>query len=126
MVGTEISARQPRNARRRRKRRAGVPNKLTELLPVVEGAEWGAAMKALPSDRHRMFVLSLYQVRPGHGAQVRAAKLAGFGTSTSSPASWAAISPRLAHDEKIQAALAEEDQKRIRASAPRAIRGWLT
>jgi hypothetical protein len=79
-------------------------------------------MAALRSDRHRAFVLALYQVPPGYGAHVKAAKLAGFGTSTSSAKSWSVIATRLAHDEKILAALHEEDQKRIRASAPRAIR----
>jgi phage terminase small subunit len=79
-------------------------------------------MKVLPSDRHRAFVLALYQIKPGYGAHVTAAKLAGFGSSTSSPKSWSVIASRLAHDEKILAALHEEDQKHIRASAPRAVR----
>ena len=79
-------------------------------------------MKALPSDRHRAFVLSLYQIKPGHGAHVTAAKLAGFGTSTTSPQSWSVIASRLAHDERILAAIYEQDQVHIRASAPRAVR----
>jgi hypothetical protein len=66
--------------------------------------------------------LSLYQVRPGYGAHVKAPKMAGFGTSTSSAKSWSVIASQLAHDEKILEALHEEDQKRIRASAPRAVR----
>ena len=106
----------------RRSLQRGTPNQLAEPLPVVDGTEWGPAMKALPSDRHRAFVLALYQVKPGHGSHVAAAKLAGFGTSTSSPGSWSVIACRLAHDERIMAALHEEDKKRIRASAPRAIR----
>jgi phage terminase small subunit len=105
-----------------KRRPRGVPNPLPEPLPSIEDTDFGPAMKALRSDRHRMFVLALYSVRPGHGAQVRAAKAAGFGTTTTSPQSWSVIASRLAHDEKIQAALAEEDQKRIRASAPRAVR----
>lgn len=109
-------------AKRRRKPKRGIPNTLAEPLPEVEGAEWGPAMKALPSDRHRAFVLALYQIKPGYGAHVAAARLAGFGTSTSSTKSWSVIASRLAHDEKILSALHEEDQKRIRASAPRAIR----
>jgi hypothetical protein len=101
------------NTRQRRKRGMGVPNKLDPSLAAAlagddTGAEWGPAMKALPSDRHRAFVLALYQI--------------GFGTSRSSAHSWSAIATRLAHDERILAALYEEDQKRIRASAPRAIR----
>src|ERR1700688_2918379 len=92
-------------APRRRKRRRGVPNDLAEPLPTVEGTEWGPAMKALASDRHRAFVLALYQIKPGYGAHVTAAKMAGFGTSTSSAKSWSVIASRLAHDEKILAAL---------------------
>jgi hypothetical protein len=105
-----------------RKRPKGIPNQLPEPLPMVDGTEWGPAMAALKSDRHRAFVLALYQIPPGYGAHVKAAKLAGFGTSTSSAKSWSVIASMLAHDTKILAALFEEDQKRIRASAPRAIR----
>jgi hypothetical protein len=108
--------------RRRRKGKPGKLNTLPEPLPDVEGADWGPKMLALPSDRHRAFVLALYEVPRGHGAQVRAAKRAGFGTSTSSAASWAAIASRLAHSDGILDALREEDERRIRASAPRAIR----
>jgi hypothetical protein len=107
---------------RRTKGPNGKPNRLSEPLPVVDGTEWGAAMKALASDKHRMFVLGLYQVRQGYGAHVKAAKAAGFGTETSSAKSWSVIASRLAHDEKILAAIREEDEKRIRSSAPRAIR----
>jgi hypothetical protein len=99
----------------------GIPRKVAPL-PSVDGTEWGPCMKALKSDRHRMFVLALYQIPPGYGANVKAAKIAGFGTMTSSAKSWSVIATRLAHDEAILAALHEEDQKRIRASAPRAIR----
>jgi hypothetical protein len=95
---------------RRRKQTTGARNKLDPAIAEAlagddTGAEWGPAMKALPSDRHRAFVL-----------------LAGFGSATSSAHSWSTIAARLAHDERILAALFEEDQKRIRASAPRAIR----
>ncbi|MFD0613110.1 hypothetical protein ACFQZO_23520 [Bradyrhizobium sp. GCM10027634] len=79
-------------------------------------------MKALPTDRHRAFVRCLYQVKPGHGAQVKAARMAGWGSPTSNAKTMAAIASRLAHDERVQRALYEEDQKRIRATAPRAIR----
>lgn len=55
-------------------------------LPAVSvgGPEWGPAMNAL-TEKQRRFVLALYQVKPGHGAQVKAAKLAGYGTPRSSP-----------------------------------------
>jgi phage terminase small subunit len=87
----------------------------------VNEPEWGPAMRAL-NEKQRRFVLALYQVKPGYGAQVRAARLAGYGTPSSSPESWAALASRLIHDEKIQAALREHDQKVLRAAAPRALR----
>jgi phage terminase small subunit len=101
------------------KRPRGKRRELAPLEPV--DAQDGAAMKALPSDRHRAFVRALYQVKPGHGANVKAAKLAGFGSPTSTPQSMATIASRLAHDERVLAAIREEDEKRIRSSAPRAI-----
>ena len=96
--------------------------KRRELAPLesVDAID-GPAMKALPGDRHRAFVRALYQVKPGHGANVKAAKLAGFGSPSSSAQSMATIASRLAHDERVLAAIREEDEKRIRASAPRAI-----
>jgi phage terminase small subunit len=93
-----------------------------ELLPIDQAeVEDGPAMKALPTDRHRAFVRALYQVKPGHGAQVKAARMAGWGSPTSTPKTMSVIASRLAHDPRVQAALYEEDQKRIRATAPRAI-----
>ncbi|MEH2570253.1 hypothetical protein [Bradyrhizobium sp. AZCC 2289] len=97
-------------------------SKRRELAPLdaVDAID-GPKMKALPTDRHRAFVRALYQVKPGHGANSKAARLAGFGTPNSSNQSIATIASRLAHDERVLEAIAEEDQKRIRASAPRAI-----
>jgi hypothetical protein len=102
-----------------RKRVKGKRRDLAPLDPV--DAIDGPMMKALPTDRHRAFVRALYQVKPGFGAQSKAAKLAGWGQPLSSPASMATIASRLAHDERVLAAIREEDEKRIRSSAPRAI-----
>lgn len=94
-----------------------------ELAPLESvDAQDGPAMKALPSDRHRAFVRALYQVKPGHGMYVKAAKLAGFGSPTSTPQSMATIASRLKSDERVIAAISEEDQKHIRGAAPRALR----
>jgi hypothetical protein len=98
----------------------GKRRELAPLEPV--DAEDGPKMKALPTDRHRAFVRAMYQVKPGHGAAVRAAKLSGFGTPGSTPQSMATIASRLTHDKRVQEAFAEQDQLYIRASAPRAIR----
>jgi hypothetical protein len=103
--------------------RKPVNGKRRELAPLEPiDAKDGPAMAALPTERHRAFVRAMYQVKPGHGAAVRAAKLAGFGTPESSPQSMATIASRLTHDSRIQAAFAEQDQLYIRAGAPRAIR----
>ena len=106
------------------KQKRGKRRELAPLEPV--DAQDGPAMKALPTDRHRAFVRAMYQVKPGHGAAVRAAKLAGFGTPTSTPQSMATIASRLTHDQRVQEAFAEHDQLYIRASAPRAIRSLLS
>src|ERR1700686_2463948 len=93
-----------------------------ELAPLEPlDAKDGPSMLALPTDRHRAFVRALYTVRPGHGARVKAAKLAGFGCPTSSPQSMATIASRLSHDERVLDAIREEDEKHIRSSGPRAI-----
>jgi hypothetical protein len=102
-----------------RKQPKGKRRELAPLEPI--DAQDGPAMLALPTDRHRAFVRALYQVKPGHGANVKAAKLAGWGQPLSSPQSMATIASRLAHDERVLAAIREEDEKRIRSSAPRAI-----
>jgi hypothetical protein len=101
------------------KRSRGKRRELEPLEPV--DAKDGPKMAALPTDRHRAFVRALYTVRPGHGAAVKAAKLAGFGTPESSPQSMATIASRLKSDQRVLEALEEEDKKYIRASAPRAI-----
>jgi phage terminase small subunit len=101
------------------KRPKGKRRELAPLEPV--DAQDGPAMLALPTDRHRAFVRALYAVRPGHGARVKAAKLAGWGCPNSSAQSMATIASRLSHDERMLAAIAEEDQKFIRSSAPRAM-----
>jgi hypothetical protein len=102
------------------KRKRARRRELEPLEPIE--AKDGPKMQALPSDRHRAFVRAMYQVKPGHGAAVRAAKLAGFGTPTSTPQSMATIASRLTHDPRVQEGFAEQDQLYIRASAPRAIR----
>lgn len=102
------------------KRPRGKRRELAPLEPI--DAQDGPAMKALPTERHRAFVRALYTVRPGHGANVKAAKLAGFGTPQSTPQTMATIASRLAHDDRVLAAVREQDERHIRSSAPRALR----
>lgn len=94
-----------------------------DLVPIDEiDAKDGPKMRALPSDRHRSFVRALYQVRPGHGAQVKAARLAGFGTETSTPQSMAVIASRLMHDERVLEAIREFGERFIRGASPIALK----
>jgi hypothetical protein len=74
------------DARTPRKRPKGKRRELELLEPI--DAKDGPAMLALPTDRHRAFVRALYTIRPGHGARVKAAKLAGFGCETSTRRAW--------------------------------------
>jgi hypothetical protein len=101
---------------------------ISETLPVksepvlAEPESWGPAMAALPSDRHRAFVLALFEVKPGYGANVAAAKLAGFGKPTSTAKTMSVIACRPGHDPRILDAMHETGLKIIRNSAPGAIR----
>jgi phage terminase small subunit len=106
-----------------RGRVAGRPRNelLPDLLEAVRGSDWGPAMAAL-DDRRRAFVLALYEIPRGHGAATQAARLAGFGTAQSSALSMAAQASKLMHNPRVIEALAEEDKRRIRSAAPRAIR----
>jgi hypothetical protein len=101
------------------KRSRGKRRELTPLEPV--DAEDGPAMKALPTDRHRIFVRALFTVRPGHGRNVKAAKLAGFGLPTSTPQSMATIASRLAHDERVLEAMREHGERFLRSVTPSAL-----
>ncbi|MGA8696884.1 MAG: hypothetical protein WB689_24215 [Xanthobacteraceae bacterium] len=79
--------------------------------------EWGSigqAMRALPNNQWRAFVEFYLLEKPGHGAQTRAARRAGFGNASSSPLNMARIASRLMRDDRIQAALSEEARKIIR------------
>jgi phage terminase small subunit len=107
----------------RRKGKPGIPNKIPlGLAEALTGTKWGPAMAALANDKQRAFVLCLYEVPRGNGAAPAAARMAGFGTSTSSDCSMRVNAFRLMHNPRILAAIAEEDIRRIKTSAPRAIR----
>ena len=87
--------------------------------------ELGPAMKALPNDRWRMFVELYLLEKPGHGAQTRAARRAGFGHPSTKPVNMARIASRLMSDDRIIAALSEEARKIVRSSAPEAARALI-
>jgi phage terminase small subunit len=80
----------------------------------------GPAMVSLANDRQRAFVDALFAVPPGHGAMAAAARVAGYEQST--PHVLTATANRLMRDPKIQAAIAEETKRRLRAAGPAAVK----
>ncbi len=84
-------------------------------------AQLGPAMQALPNEKWRRFVVALFSLKPGYGSHVAAARIAGFGTPATKPATMAVVAHEIAHDPRTQAAIAEETQKRIRTSSPAAL-----
>jgi hypothetical protein len=87
--------------------------------------ELGPAMRALSNNRHRAFVEFLLLEPPGHGAQTRAARRAGFGHARTTPLNMARIASRLMRDDRIVAAIAEEARKIVRGGAPEAAKALL-
>lgn len=84
-------------------------------------AEWGPKMAALPTDKMRGFVVGLFLAPKKRGAPIYAARVAGYGTDTSSNKSLGVMAARLMADERVQDAIAEESHKRLRGLAPSAI-----
>ncbi|MET4345515.1 hypothetical protein [Bradyrhizobium sp. RT9a] len=84
----------------------------------------GPAMRALPNDQWRAFCHELVTGKPGHGRYARAARAAGFGKE-STTTNVAKIAWRLAHDERMLAAIAEESRKYLRGSHPEAVAALL-
>ena len=76
--------------------------------------ELSPALRALPNSQWRDFVQFYLLEKPGHGAQTRAARRAGFGTADTTPLNMARIASRLMHDDRIIAALSEEARKIVR------------
>jgi phage terminase small subunit len=94
-------------------------------LGRVDWGELGPCMRALPNDRWRSFVEHLVMSAGEHGAQAAAARKAGFGTARSRPLTIARIASRLARDERVLAAIAEESRKVLRLGAPAAARALI-
>jgi phage terminase small subunit len=83
------------------------------MMQVPADYKLGRAMLAL-NDRQRAFVVALLET--GGANYTKAAMMAGYGTPSSSSASMNVIASRLAHDDRIQAAMLEEAQKRLGAN----------
>jgi hypothetical protein len=78
-------------------------------------------MRALPNDKWRRFVCALYDAPLKRGRVLWAARTAGIGKDTSSNKCVGVIAARMLHDDRVQAAIAEESQRRLRAMPPEAI-----
>jgi hypothetical protein len=89
--------------------------------PAQDWGQLGPAMRALPNDAWRTFchALATDRGRP-HGCYARAARAAGFGKD-STTTNVAKIAWRMAHDDRMIAAIAEESRKYLRAGHPKAV-----
>jgi hypothetical protein len=85
----------------------------------------GEHMRALPNNKWRNFVEFLLLEKPGYGAQVNAARRAGFGNARTTPLNMARIASRLMADPRIQAALAEAARKIVRGGSVEAANALL-
>jgi phage terminase small subunit len=79
----------------------------------------GAAMRALPTDQMRRFVLA-FVADGGRGSYARVYKAAGYVAKNPRVDGW-----KLAHDDRVQAAIAEESKKLLRGAHPLAVRALL-
>lgn len=96
--------------------------KQRQIAPVEHAdGELGPAMAALNA-KQRLFVRALFESPKKHGAAVYAARVAGYGTSTSSVRSMASIAHRLSSDPKVQDAIQEESRKYVTTLGPLAVR----
>jgi phage terminase small subunit len=78
-------------------------------------------MRALRSDRQRLFVRNLVVSERRIGRQLDAARKAGYGTSASNDHTLRQIAYRLMQDQRIVEAVTEESQKFLRAIVPEAV-----
>ena len=85
----------------------------TRTAVALRGSEnYGPCMRAL-TERQRLFVL--YLLETGSNNHTRAAAFAGYASENEN--ALRVTAHRLAHDDKVQAAMHEEAQRRMRASA---------
>jgi hypothetical protein len=99
----------------REDRKIGGP--VVPLIPVEDLAKLGPAMAALPNDAMRSFVRA--KVLLG-ASNVTAARLAGY--ASGSPHALQVQSARIAHDERVQAAMLEEGRAVMRAHGAKSMR----
>jgi phage terminase small subunit len=86
-----------------------------------EDIEYGPKMRALKTERQRRFVIALFDAPRKEGRIIFAARVAGYGTETSTNKSLGVIGSRLNVSDSIQAAIAEESHRQLRSLSPSAI-----
>jgi hypothetical protein len=95
---------------------------MTEAAVTETNIEDGPAMKALANDKQRAFVRGLFEAPKKDGAVIWAARVAGYGTDTSTNKVLSTIGARLHTSEPIQRAIAEYSQRMLRGLSPTAIK----
>lgn len=85
----------------------------SEVVKLPPRSQWGPAMKALPTDKQRLFVCAMLET--GGRSMTEAARIAGYG-SGEHPNALRVSACRLAHDADILAAMDEESAKRLRSN----------
>jgi hypothetical protein len=96
----------------------------TDNRDVVELPEYGPAMLAL-NDRQRRFVVALFDddaPREGEGLWVYAARRAGFAETNKTPESLKSSAWRIAHSDKVVAAINEYAKTHVRTLSAEAVR----
>lgn len=104
-----------------------MPKAKRKAVSTPAKPDWGQlgpAMRALPNDQWRVFCHELVTGKPGHGRYARAARAAGFGKE-STPTNTAKIAWKIAHDDRMIAAITEESRKYLRGGHPEAVAALL-
>jgi nucleotide-binding universal stress UspA family protein len=99
----------------------------TSIMQPDESPEECEALRLLPNDRQRAFVIALFSEEApvnGDGLFVFAARQAGYGAAdgSSTNKSLSVIANRLVHDARVQRAIALFSRSTLRAISPEAIR----
>jgi hypothetical protein len=94
------------------------------MTDTESNIEDGPAMRSLANDKQRAFVRALFDAPSKDGRVIWAARVAGYGTETSSNKSLSTIGARLHTSEPIQAAIAEHSARVLRGLSPSAIKAF--
>ena len=97
-----------------------MPTSLKKRRPREDWGQLSPEMRGLPNDEWRRFALELVTGSPGHGRYANAARAAGFGKN-STPTNLAKIAWRMAHDDRVIAAVASESRRLLRGGHPEAV-----